>query len=269
MVWYHGRMMTAKALGQIKPSVLKSHDDSRLKSTHGRQQRSQGHHARTNIFSWNIGGLSSWKYQCLLEWLQGQSFDICCIQETHWSFTQEWQTDDFFFIHSGNTKPEAGVLTIISKKFGDEKPISWQETIPGRQYNSFDILNGYQFAFQNNRLALRQDFWNQLQSLIHEVPSRNFLCVAGDYNTSLPIADHRVGFSHYWHNGVRTSGPTDSDWRRWYDILEMTDLIPFNTWQGKLGPLTGQNQAPHGLIFYVFEDVIGINNQTIKTDSSP
>ena len=215
VVWYHGKLMTARELGATRPPINAFQDDLQYTSAPRRTNNRRGSNKRTSIFSWNSGGLSSARYQCLIEWLSTTSFDICCIQEAHWCFTNEWTSDGFLFIHSGTTKPEAGVLTIINQKCCNANQVSWFEAIPGRllqirlegAQNSLDVVNGYQHVFSSNKMSLRTDFWNTLQSLLHSIPSRNFLCLVGDYNTSLPITDQRVGTSHYQVASDKTKGP--------------------------------------------------------------
>ena len=244
VVWYHGKLMTARDLGATRPSIKTSQDDLQNAPTPQRTNKRRGTEKRTSIFSWNSGGLSSARFQCLIEWLSTTTFDICCIQETHWCFTNEWTSEGFLFIHSGTTKPEAGVLTIINAKFCNANQVSWYEAYPGRllqvrlkgDHNSLDVVNGYQHVFSSNRLNLRTEFWNTLQSLLHSIPSRNFLCLVGGYNTSLPITDQRVGTSHYQDASNKTKGPEHKDWKRWHNLLEQTDLIALNTWISPQGP---------------------------------
>ena len=50
---------------------------------------------RLSVFSWNCGGLSSEKYQCLQAWLLQHQFDIVCLQESHWRFTRLGKLNSF------------------------------------------------------------------------------------------------------------------------------------------------------------------------------
>ena len=47
----------------------------------------------------------------------GSPVHLFLIQETHWSLESEWQTEDLFMIHSGNSNRKAGILIMIDRSF--------------------------------------------------------------------------------------------------------------------------------------------------------
>ncbi|CAE7450981.1 unnamed protein product, partial [Symbiodinium microadriaticum] len=85
---------------------------------------------RWRIVSWNAGGLSQPKLDELFLWLQmeeqqGRPVHVMTIQETHWSFTSEWQSQGHWLIHSSLEKParSAGILQILRQDFVSSQQI--------------------------------------------------------------------------------------------------------------------------------------------------
>ena len=84
-------------------------------------------------------GLSQPKLEELFLWLQleaiqGRPVHIMTVQETHWSFTSEWQSQGHWLIHSSLEKPtrSAGVLQILRQDFVGTQQVRTAHVIPGR-----------------------------------------------------------------------------------------------------------------------------------------
>ena len=236
---YHGRIFTPTDF-HLPPPTLTSQVNPKVSTP---PQKPSGVTTRLSFFSWNMGGMSSERYQCLLEWLRGNPIDVVCIQETHWKFTNTWQTDQYHAVHSGDTTNHAGLLTLISKKLLKEESLSWTERIPGRlvqlklrgRVQDLDLLNCYQYVYKSSKLADRAAFWTELHGTLTSLPTRNRCCVLGDFNTTLPVANAKVGHKDFLHQGVRHVGPNHKDWKSFHNILDMFDLNMLNSWTD-LGP---------------------------------
>ena len=234
---YHGRIFTPTDFNlpfpstdsQVHPKVLTP------------PQKPTGATTRLSIFNWNMGGLSSERYQCLLEWLRGNPFDVVCIQETHWKFTNTWQTNQYHAVHSGDTTNHAGLLTLISKKLIREESLSWTERVPGRlvqlklRGRSQDLIHCYQHVHKSTKMDDRATFRMELQSTLTSLPTRNRCCILGDFNTTIPVANAKVGHKDFMHGGVRQVGPNHKDWKSFHHLVELFGLNILNTWTD-LGP---------------------------------
>ena len=206
---------------------------------------------RLSVFSWNCGGLSSDKYQCLQAWLLQHQFDIVCLQESHWRFTSTWKTEQFHAIHTGDTSCHSGILLLVSTRVSSADSITWTERIAGRLLHvrlrgstqNLDIIACYQHVHRPKDMQDRMTFWDELSDTLHGIPNRNRLCMMGDFNTSLPIANSKVGIETFNHHQQRVAGPQHRDWKQLLNLIERFDLIPINTWPGTLGPTFESDQG--------------------------
>ena len=206
---------------------------------------------RLSVFSWNCGGLSSDKYQCLQAWLLQHQFDIVCLQESHWRFTSTWKTEQYNAIHSGDTSCHSGILLLVSKRLSSADSITWTERIAGRLLHArlrgstqnLDIIACYQHVHRPKSMQDRTTLWEELSDALHGIPNRNRLCMMGDFNTSLPIANSKVGIETFIHHQQRVAGPQHRDWKHLLNLIERFDLIPINTWPGSLGPTFESDQG--------------------------
>ena len=212
---YHGKTMTPQDFHQM-PSPPQKQVASYQKSSNC---RSLGTKQRVTVLTWNVGGLTSSFYTCFQEWLRSTRIDIIHLQETHWRFSNEWQTSEYYCIHSGCQTSRAGILTMVSKRLGHSDNITWQEPIPGRilhvrvkgQLQSIDLINLYQHVFRPSNLSARDDFWTAMQSTLDQVPARNICIAMGDLNTSLPLTSTKVGLADYRSETGRQIGPKHKD----------------------------------------------------------
>ena len=233
---YHGRIFTPQDFNLPLPTSstqVPSH-------TRFQSQKPSGATSRLSVFSWNCGGLATDKYQCLQEWLHRNDFDIVCLQETRWKFTNTWQTDRFHAIHSGDTTNHAGILLLLSKRLTTADSITWVEKVAGRLLHvrlrgstqNLDIIACYQHVHRHTTLQSRTRVWDELQDTLTGIPKRNRICMMGDMNTSLPVANTKVGINGFLHNDRRAEGPHHRDWKHFLNIIERFELTPLNTWTG-------------------------------------
>ena len=154
------------------------------------------------LISWNVNGIRAAVKKGFLQFLDSESPDILCIQETKAQkeqLTSEILKDHgyYTFWHSGDRKGYSGVAT-----FCKHQPLYIQEGLgiekydaEGRvlitEHDNFLLYNIYFPNGQKNdeRLKYKLDFYNDLLPIINDqVDSGNNVIVAGDWNTAhLPI----------------------------------------------------------------------------------
>ena len=150
------------------------------------------------ILSWNVNGIRAAVKKGFLQFLDQESPDIICLQETKAhkeQLTSEILEDHGYFTywHSGERKGYSGVAT-----FCKNKPLFAQEGLgiekydkEGRvlitEHDSFLLYNIYFPNGQKNdeRLNYKLDFYDDLLPIINDqVDSGNNVIVAGDWNTA-------------------------------------------------------------------------------------
>ena len=132
-----------------------------------------------------------------------------------------WTTEHYHAVHSGDTTSHAGLLTLISKKLLKAESLSWTERVPGRlvqlklrgRSQDLDLIHCYQHVHKPAKMDDRDVFWTELQSTLTSLPTRNRCCVLGDFNTTIPVANAKVGHKDFLHQGVRQIGPNHKDWK--------------------------------------------------------
>ena len=154
------------------------------------------------ILSWNVNGIRAAVKKGFLQFLDQESPDIICLQETKAhkeQLTSEILEDHGYFTywHSGERKGYSGVAT-----FCKSKPLFAQEGLGIKKYDKegrvlitehdkFLLYNIYFPNGQKNdeRLNYKLDFYDDLLPIINDqVNSGNNVIVAGDWNTAhLPI----------------------------------------------------------------------------------
>ena len=102
---------------------------------------------RMEIASWNCSGLSQELFLEIQVWLKTQpSILIFALQETHWSMTSEWSTEDWYVIHSAAPRPkQAGVMIGIRRNAFEPNSSSWADVEPGRSFTG-------EVVYANSRL---------------------------------------------------------------------------------------------------------------------
>ena len=196
---------------------------------------------RWRIVSWNAGGLSQPKLDELFLWLQmealqGRPVHIMTIQETHWSFTSEWQSQGHWLIHSSLEKParRAGVLQILRQDFVSSQQVRTAHVIPGRLVHTrlatepaISLITVYQHCWSTNSaqtptqdklLEAREQLWTQLHRLVGNVAQRHQLVIAGDFNTPCLAIEDRPSLVRAAASLDR-GAPTQKDYGRLQSLL--------------------------------------------------
>ena len=218
---------------------------------------------RLIVFHWNGGALSSAKYKELLHWLHLQRVDIALLSETHWSYTQEWNTPQWHAIHTGRDPSQkdkaSGILLLVATRLCRADQIAWQEVAPGRiihcrlhlTWRPIDIIGVYQHPWNTSALqkTRRTQVWTSLQLLLKELPNRNTLCLVGDFNCSLPSISRLVGQAHYWSTDGKRSGPQHGDMATFSNLLTDFQLVALNTWTSNMGATSYTNSGSSRIDF--------------------
>ena len=142
-----------------------------------------------------------------LEEAQGRPVHLLSIQETHWTFTSEWQAHGYWLIHSslGTKTRSAGILHLIHQRFANTHQIRTDHAVPGRLlYTRLATEPPSPSSASTNTagprtpaqlplwiIEAREGVWTKLHHLLHNLPSRHQLLVLGDFNTQcVPPEDH-------------------------------------------------------------------------------
>lgn len=214
---------------------------------------------RLTVLNWNIGGMSTERFDLFHVWLKTNPYDVILLQESHWSFSSEWDAEGYWRLHSGaGTRFHSGLLVLISKKVIAQHHISWNECIPGRlmhirlhfSHRHHDFIHCYQHPARHNSQADRDHFWTQLQDVLDHIPNRHLITLAGDLNTSSRRSSSSIGLSTFCKGHVRASGPSHVDEDTWHGILQKYDLVALNTWTHS-HQATFQNEEAHSRIDYI------------------
>jgi exodeoxyribonuclease-3 len=179
------------------------------------------------IYSWNINGLRAILKKGFLEWVQKESPDILCIQETK---LQENQLEEniknvegyYSYFSFAEKKGYSGVATYTKQKpievkygLGIERFDS-EGRIVITEFKSFTLLNIYFPNGQMNeeRLNYKMEFYDALLEHCNNlVRQGKRLIICGDYNTAHTEMDIKNA-----KGNEKTSGFLDIE-RAWIDKL--------------------------------------------------
>ena len=150
------------------------------------------------IISWNVNGIRAAVKKGFLDYLENESPDILCIQES--KAHKEQLTSDilqdhgyYTYWHSGIKKGYSGVAT-----FAKEEPLFIQEGLGIEKYDNegrvllteHENFLLYNIYFPNGqkdetRLKYKLDFYDDLLPIVNEqVESGNNVIITGDWNTA-------------------------------------------------------------------------------------
>jgi exodeoxyribonuclease III len=179
------------------------------------------------IYSWNVNGLRAILKKGFLEWIQEESPDILCIQETK---LQENQLEDnikniegyYSYFSFAEKKGYSGVATFTKKKPIDVKygmgieRFDSEGRIVATEFEGFTLLNIYFPNGQMNeeRLSYKMEFYDALLEYCNSLVSEGKkLVICGDYNTAHTEMDIKNA-----KGNEKTSGFLEIE-RAWLDKL--------------------------------------------------
>jgi exodeoxyribonuclease-3 len=151
----------------------------------------------TRIFTWNVNGIRACHKKGMMDWLQKESPDILCIQETKARKEQvppDAQAPEGYhaYWHSAQRPGYSGVLCYSKKKpkevilgIGDE-----QFDVEGRCiqliYNNFALINSYvpNGSRDLHRVPYKLDYYDALLKRSHTLQKQGLsVIMTGDWNT--------------------------------------------------------------------------------------
>ena len=230
--WYRGKWCTASMLerthGSAAPQTRKA-TGTGLK------------HARTRLraLTLNVGILSTDAYDELMTTLATQRrWDVVMLQEIGWKMDKMYSTAEWHVVCSGQKDDKnSGVITMIARRLCDAEHLRFQTPKPGRilhvqitqSFQTFDVVNVYQFAWNHTvpvevMISKRDQVWQKLGGLLAQLPKRNILLLAGDFNTSATSMPRLVG------RGIAVPDTVVPDQGAFVALLETHSLVALNTW---------------------------------------
>ena len=197
---YRGQQVT---LQDLQGQYVGRGDVQAQRRTAVRQQAQRPSAATLTVscLTWNCGGLSNLGDE-FFTWLDSQSYDVIFLQETWHTQSMEYTTRGWHCISSGigcdPKRAHAGVMTLLRATVFKQDFIRRHEHVPGRllQVRAFcqggwiDTLNIYQHALglqihEVDILQKRSQLWQQVRTILGQIPQGHKLVVAGDMNCNL------------------------------------------------------------------------------------
>ncbi|MFN3604501.1 MAG: exodeoxyribonuclease III [Leptonema sp. (in: bacteria)] len=163
------------------------------------------HQKRLKIFSWNVNGLRAISEKNFFEWLEKESPDILCLQETKANFEQiqshpaakkilEYPYNSYWL--SSVRKGYCGVST-LTKLIPKKYQFGFTKDDPKRKFNEegriivleFDFFYLWNVYFPNGqrgpeRVQYKLEFYEHCLKIWEEQRKEKYLIIAGDFNTA-------------------------------------------------------------------------------------
>lgn len=182
----------------------------------------------------NIGTLTG-KSREIADMMTSRKIDILCLQETRWTGGKSKGKarnigDGCKLYYSGGDRPRNGVGICLSNYWQDkviaverksDRIITMKLVTAGDRYNIISAYAPQQGCSQDEK----NEFWNQLEDSISQVPGNEQLMLAGDLNGH--IGRCRDGYER-WHGG-ETIGGRNEEGDRVLEIARTYDLMIVNT----------------------------------------
>ena len=132
-------------------------------------------------------------------------------------------------------------MLLVSKSCAAMEHLSWRAPVPGRLLHvrvhgskrNIDLINAYQYTchkYNKPCMEARQQWLGALNTLLNELPSRNLVYMAGDFNTSLQKPSAVVGIEHFMDDHGPALGTLHSDSNALHSTMLHHGLIALNTW---------------------------------------
>ena len=189
-VKYRGQILTAAALG----GALRESQDVANQKTQLRTSAPKS----VKILSWNAGAVTTAIWEELLAALsspQYSSVQVVLLQETHWRTTQEFSSQGWHVINSGNAdEVSSGVAIMIRSDLARGTDLRYNVVVPGRvlhvrvkgKHTDMDLISCYQYVWRSgSTLHENQTHRASLLSSLHQyakgLPKGNNLILAGDF----------------------------------------------------------------------------------------
>ena len=246
--WYRGKLVTPSSIGcqtctkvpavHASPKSLRTLPQNTWKQIEPRQLRN-----RCNVMTWNTSGLTNAVLHELLSWAEPQNLQVIILTETRWQGTRTWIQQGWHCVSTaGDPYRTSGIVACVRASFCHSDRLGWNVLSAGRmlhlrlflQQRSIDIICAYQHAFHADHVtrAARTQWFTLLDTTLSQLPRRNQLIVAGDFNTSLTADGCTVGLSHFrTQAGKHVQGSMHPDKHILQDILKQHGIVALNTWR--------------------------------------
>ena len=247
--WYKGQCLQASDFPDaLRHQVIAA--DSPAQSEQPKRLHHQNLHVakkRLKILTWNPGGLSLERFDEARNWFLQIQADVVIMPETRWRYTQEWQDLHWNCVHSGDPdRPGTGIMCLISRRLQKLQQLRWIDLIPGRILHvrlhftgrCVDVIGCYQYTNSHNaqRMQERSRWWKALDDYLQQLPRRNLLALAGDFNCCTGDVPSHVGSSAYTWNHTQQTGASHNDQGCFADLIRRHGLIVLNSWDSSQGP---------------------------------
>lgn len=270
---YHGHEVSLKDFPENLIAKLQ-----REQQSHRRPLPSTPHRAarfsRLSIMHWNPGGMAQHTFQDLKQWLQQHPSDIVVITETKWGFTSCWQDPHWSYIHSASTGHRTGgILIMVARHICHPDNLGYDIQQPGRLVHvrihfdrrALDLVAMYQYVDNRNQASsqARAGIWSALNACLYQLPSRNSLLVAGDFNCSLKRQVPWTGTDSYRWKGQRVQSRLHADHEQLMQILSQHALVDITAWDETQGPtyIHGDTSSRIDHVFTRLSQCDGISKQ--------
>ena len=241
---------------------LQAQPDNLARGTASRRAGKQARNVR--VMSWNAGHVGQQQWGELKTWLASDAkhyCDVLIMQETHWKSSSEFTVSGWYCISSASQEPDLGVvppkgrrrsrkdntqgpsttradgvMVFLSPTF-DKKKIRWKEWSPGRvlevradwQGSRITIASVYQHAWSAAKTIQankddRAQVLSALSKLVKQVPKRDSLVIAGDFNVSVSPVPGLIGPCV-----VEPQEPRPDE-AHFTNLLSKLRLVALNTW---------------------------------------
>ncbi|CAE7501950.1 pol, partial [Symbiodinium natans] len=236
---YKGRLLTAQALG--------AHEDQFAVSEKPEKQsfqpiRQYHHKFEIEVLSWNAGSITSRVWNELLAILatpEYQNIKLVLLQESHWQQDQTYSSGPWSVLTCGSeSRHKAGLVVLVHRSVAQLSEIRSTTIIPGHlqhvmipwQRSRIHLLNLYQHVWDSKLSKLdnrrrRKDVLSQLETRLRRVPLRDFMLVAGDFNSHAVTERPFIGPSV-----PRRARFANADVRSLPELCRSCGLTALNTW---------------------------------------
>ena len=165
-------------------------------------------HKCLSLLSWNCGGLTTTRYDELLQHASEAGLDVLALQETRRRSSQTWQSGIFTIFQSGDELPGSYSGILLAVRHVETSRVD--HAIPGRVLHvqlvlagasaTLDLVVVYQKFLPleadehttAETLKVRQSIWHALDAVLARIPRRHAVFLLGDLNTHLAKAPPQV-----------------------------------------------------------------------------
>ena len=204
-------------------------------------------HPRFTAFHWNPGGMAQSTFQEFKEWTKTHPADAFVLTETRWGFNSCWSDENWSYIHSAAAESRSGgILIMIARKFCSSEHIGYDDRVPGRLLHirmhfdkrAIDLVAVYQHTDHKTTASneARVQLWKSLDTCLYQMPQRNNLLLAGDFNCTTAASPPWTGTAAFKWKGRKCQSRPHADQHHLMQLLRQHGLISLTAWDESTGP---------------------------------